>query len=62
MSPYRNPRVVLALVGIAGAGIALVLLVNRTTDGGIRTVATIAIAVVLWIGLMVVLRVARSGQ
>jgi hypothetical protein len=62
VSPYRNPRVLIALLGIAGAGIALIVLINRTADGRTRTVATIAVAVALWIGLMALLRGARSGQ
>jgi hypothetical protein len=59
MSPYRNPRVVLALVGLGGVAAGLIVLVNETAEGGRRTVATLAVAVALWIGLMVVLRVAR---
>jgi hypothetical protein len=62
VSPYRNPRAVLALLGIAGGGIALIILVNQTADGSARTVATIAVAVALWIGLMAVLRTARRGE
>jgi hypothetical protein len=61
MSPYRDPRVLLALFVIAGAGIGLIVVVNETTDGDARTISTLAIAVALWIGLMVVLRVARRS-
>jgi len=61
MSPYRDPRVLVALAVIAGAGIGLIVLVNETVDGTARTVWTLAVAVALWIGLLVVLRVARRG-
>jgi hypothetical protein len=61
VSPYRDPRVLVALVGIAGAGIALLLLVNRSAEGSSRTIATIAVAVVLWIALMAVIRFARRS-
>ena len=61
MGPYRDPRILLALVGIAGVGLGLILLVNHTASGGSRTVATIAVAVVVWIALMAVVRMARRG-
>ena len=61
MSPYRNPRTVVALLAIAGACVALIVLVNRTASGSTRTIATLAVAVVLWVALMVVLRTARRG-
>ena len=59
VSPYRDPRTVLALLGIVGAGAGLIVLVNQTADGSARTVGTIAVAVALWIALMIVLRLAR---
>jgi len=59
VSPYRHPRTLLALLGIAAAGVGLIVLVNRTAGGSVRTVGTIAVAVALWMALMVVLRVAR---
>jgi hypothetical protein len=61
VSPYRDRRVLLALVGLAGAGIGLIVLVNRTAEGNARTVATVAVAVILWIALMGVLRMTRRG-
>ena len=61
MAPYRNPRTLVALLAISGACVGLIVLVNRTASGSTRTIATIAVAVVLWIGLMVVLRTARRG-
>lgn len=62
MSPYRDPRALVALAGLAAGAIGLLVLVNETTEGGTRTVATLAVAVALWIGLMVVLRAARRGR
>ncbi|MDQ3893380.1 MAG: hypothetical protein M3292_01765 [Actinomycetota bacterium] len=59
MSPYRDPRVLLSLATLAAVAIALVLVVNRVAEATARTVATLAIAAALWIGLMVVLRLAR---
>jgi hypothetical protein len=61
VGPYRDPRTLIALVGIVGAGVALILLVNHTASGSGRVIGTIAVAVVLWIALMAVLRVARRG-
>jgi hypothetical protein len=59
VSPYRDPRVLLSLATLAAVAIALVLVVNRVAEATARTVATLAIAAALWIGLMVVLRLAR---
>jgi tellurite resistance protein TehA-like permease len=59
VSPYRDPRVLLSLAMLAAVAVALVLVVNRVAEGTARTVATLAIAAALWIGLMVVLRLAR---
>jgi hypothetical protein len=59
VSPYRNPRTLLALLLIVGAGVGLIVIVNQTASGGVRTVGTIAAAVALWLALMVVLREAR---
>jgi hypothetical protein len=59
MSPYRDPRVLLSLATLASVAVVLVLVVNRVAEGTTRTVATLGIAAALWIGLMVVLRLAR---
>ena len=59
MSPYRNPRVLVALAGLACAGLVLIVIVNETSEGALRLVATLAIALVIWLGLMGILRVAR---
>jgi hypothetical protein len=61
VSPYRDRRVLVAVGGLIVAGVALILLVNRSATGSTRTVATLAIAVAMWIGLMAVLRRARGG-
>jgi len=61
VSPYRDPRTLVALIAVAGTCIVLIVLVNRTASGSTRTIATIAVAAVLWVGLMVVLRAARRG-
>ena len=61
MGPYRDPRTLVALVGIAGVGVGLILLVNDLASGGTRVVGTIAIAAAMWIGLVAVLRMARRG-
>lgn len=58
-SPYRDRRVLLALVGLAAVGLGLIIVVNRVAEGGARTGATLAIAIVLWLALMLVLRLAR---
>ncbi len=58
-SPYRDRRVLLALVGLAAVGLGLIIVVNRVTEGGARIAATLAIAIVLWLALMLVLRLAR---
>ena len=61
MSPYRNPRVLLALALLTAVGIGLIVLVNDSMEGAARLMATLAIAVVLWIALMGILRLARRG-
>jgi hypothetical protein len=60
-SPYRDPRVLVALAVLTACGIALIALVNATTGGAARTAATVAIALGLWAALMIVLRLARRG-
>ncbi len=62
MSPYRDPRVIAAVAGLTAGGVGLIVLVNETTDGATRTVATLAVAAALWIGLMAVLRIRRRGS
>jgi uncharacterized membrane protein len=59
VSPYRDPHVVVALAAIAGAAVAVILVVNSSLDGAGRTIATLSVAVVLAIALMTVIRLAR---
>jgi hypothetical protein len=59
VSPYRDPRVLAAFVLLTASAIGLIALINTLAEGGMRTAATIAVAVGLWLALMVVLRLVR---
>ena len=60
-SPYRDPRVVATFVLLTSAAVGLILLINALADGGMRTAATIAVAVALWLPLTAVLRRLREA-